>query len=60
MKNLILNITPTEANICKKLGVSVDEYKKQLKKKLTEELQGKSLEEILEEHPCLVVEDDML
>tara|TARA_R100000656_G_C3940729_1_gene126682 strand:- start:702 stop:878 length:177 start_codon:yes stop_codon:yes gene_type:complete len=53
MKTLIFDITPTHAKICKRLGISIDDYAEQVKKHLTEELQGKSLEEILDEHPEL-------
>ena len=53
MKTLIFDITPTHAKICKRLGISIDDYAEQVKKHLTEELQGKSLEKILEEHPEL-------
>ena len=53
MKTLIFDITPTHAQICKRLGISIDDYAEQVKKHLTEELQGKSLEEILDEHPEL-------
>ena len=57
MKKLIFNITPVHARICKKLDLSIEDYAEQLKKSMTEELQGKSLEQILEEYPEVEVEE---
>jgi hypothetical protein len=53
MKKLIFNIRPVHARICKKLDLSIEDYAEELKRHLAKTSQGKSLEEILEEHPYL-------